>query len=374
MLFNEGYSENSYFRIMQIICEEIYSSSITSDKKRELDFYYDEDLSFNACAYSNGKIDYMNMNVGTLIEIFSYMKTAFSNPSCFCFLGDVTKEKGKNVRAFFEPHKRQLIFSGIPIDDDREHLSTIASLMALRFIYGHELGHLYNGHTEYIRTLYSVPNMQMIVKKELAKINAKQAQSYALDRRTLEMDADAFAASISMVNIIMSYLQREKQKASFVWLKNPIEIFSLWSFSIHSIFLLFEYNAGSKYDKFSYYLPNEARGILVFTSALNVLESYIEHGMFMCNDEVYSEIKCQIANGIVEAEKFFNATYGTNYDFLKHTIENKEYVMYAEEVLKHWNDNLYGKLKKFARVPLYHPDTIEETMIWAKKINSVEKS
>ena len=250
----------------------------------------------------------------------------------------------------------------------------MTSLMALRFIYGHELGHLYDGHTEYIRTLYSIPNMQMIVKKGLANVNAKQAERYALDRRTLEMDADAFAASMSIVNIIMSYLQRENQKFPFIWLKSPVEIFSLWSFSIQSIFLLFEYNAGSKYDKFSYYLPNEARGILAFSAALNTLDNYIKHGIFMCNGVIYSEVERQIANGIAEADKIFNATYGTNYNFIEKTIGNKEYGIYADEVLKHWNENLYSKIKKFARVPLYHPDTIDETMMWAKKVNSNEKA
>ena len=87
--------------------------------------------------------------------------------------------------------------------------------MMIRYIYGHELGHILNGHTSYISNLYAVPKLEMICKKLLSNFSEKLQEQYALDRRTLEMDADSFAASMSIDNIIMLYIQQNENPHFF---------------------------------------------------------------------------------------------------------------------------------------------------------------
>ena len=56
--------------------------------------------------------------------------------------------------------------------------------------------------------------------KELKSTIQKNLQEqYALDRRTLEMDADSFAASMSIDNIIMLYIQQNENPHFFNLLK-----------------------------------------------------------------------------------------------------------------------------------------------------------
>ena len=74
----------------------------------------------------------------------------------------------------------------------------------------------------------------------------------------------------------------------------------------------------------------------------------------------------KIFGGINEAENYFNSIYYTNYHFIQNTNNNPIYSRFADEVLTHWNNKLYPMLKKYARVPLYHPDTIESTMEFLK--------
>lgn len=39
--------------------------------------------------------------------------------------------------------------------------------------------------------------------------------------------------------------------------------------------------------------------------------------------------------------------------------ENSEFYQYADEVLNYWNTTLEQKLRRFARIQLYNPDTID---------------
>lgn len=363
MLFNDGYTELSYFRVLQTICEGLYETSyVTHGGDKTLDYNYSDDMTFNACAACKGKDDYIEMNVGTLATVFAYMKNAFSSPDCMKFVGNPEKEIRANITCGFDSVNKRLLFSGEPRDVVRSELSTYASLMMLRYIYSHELGHLLNGHVKYVDGLYSTPRMKMIEKKILAAKSEEQAYSYALDRRTLEMDADAFAATMSIDNIIMCFSGQGEFSFDFSILNSPVEIFALWSFSIQSIFMLFEYFAETKYDKLSYYLPNEARGLLSFSSSLVTLDNYRKHGIFCCDDDTYEDILRQISIGIKEAERHFNLVYNRKYDFFEHFSTNNHYFEFTEEVLNHWNAELRDRLVEYARVPLYNPDTIDETI------------
>lgn len=365
MEFTDGYSNLSYLNITKQLCNELYENTNTN-KKSKLSFYYDSDTFFNAYTYTKGTNDYMCMYVGTILNAFAHIKSVFCSSSFLLNFGNPNFEKNNHVSGKFDITQKQLLFTADPIDPIRQELSTYTALMMIRYIYGHELGHILNGHTSYISNLYAVPKLEMICKKLLSNFSEKLQEQYALDRRTLEMDADSFAASMSIDNIIMLYIQQNENPHFFNLLNDSCDIFTLWSFAIHSIFLLFEYHSASSYNSLSFYLPNEAREILSLSSSLNALNDYIKHNIFECSNTLYQKIISKIFDGINEAENYFNSIYYTNYHFIQNTNNNPIYSRFADEVLTHWNDKLYPRLKKYARVPLYHPDTIESTMEFLK--------
>lgn len=365
--FNSGFTQNSYFNILMTGCKVVYDNAVNNsinskNNTKGLDFAYVEDENINALVYfdSSTGYDYMRINTGAIIEIFAYFKSAFCNKNVFSSNGDILKENENVVQGKFETSSYSILYTGEPQSDERRLLSDYASLFTLRFIFTHELGHLLNGHSYYLTSFYATKNIEMRGKKFFSNFNKNFRENYGLDRRTLEMDADAFATTTGMDNVIMLYKNADKNQILFKSLKKQIEVFKLWAFGIHSLFLLFEGMGSTTYDKEGWYLPNEARITLVMSSALSVLESYIKNKILICDDELKDEIIKEISSGINEAENYYNFRFGTNFNFANQAMSNPKYNHYANEVLNHWDKTLYKKLEKYSRTYLYNPKTIEE--------------
>lgn len=366
MIFNSGFTERSWFNIFKQITEGLYDQAIKAPSNtnikyqtKGLKFNYIEDNEVNACAWIDDNYDNIQMNTGTLITIFSLFYTAFSNKNIYKNIGNSQLESNELVKGDFDPDKIALLFSGEPKDEDRITIANLISMLAFRYIFAHELGHLLNGHSYLLKTLYGTKHIDMILKNVLSKFSERKNEEYALDRRTLEMDADAFAATFSMNNLIGLYQQQEKNRWYFDLLDNPIQIFELWAFAIHNIFMLFELIAPSNYDKLSFYLPNEARQILNLSAAESTIDGMRQRGNFKCTDIEKKKIIRAFSEGISKAEYFFNNTFNTKFDFINKVSISSEYEDYANEVENHWDKNLRFKLKKYARCILYDPNGME---------------
>lgn len=365
--FNSGFTQYSYFNILMTAGRAVYDTAVdnainSKNNTKGLDFAYVEDESINAfvCFDSSTGYDYMRINTGAVIEIFAYFKSAFCNKNVFRSKGDISKENENVVHGKFQSSSYSILYTGEPQSDERRQLSEYASLFTLRFIFTHELGHLLNGHSHYLTSFYATKNIEMMGKKFFSNLNKNVRENYALDRRTLEMDADAFAATTGMDNVIMLYKNTDKNQILFKALENPIEVFKLWAFAIHSLFLLFEGIGSTTYDKEAWYLPNEARVTLVMSSALSVLEGYIKNKVLICDYELKDKIIKEISSGIIEAENYYNFRFRTKFNFVNQAMNNPKYNPYANEVLNHWDNTLYKKLEKYSRTYLYNPKTIEE--------------
>ena len=68
--------------------------------------------------------------------------------------------------------------------------------------------------------------------------NKSENETEVLDIRTLEMDADAFAATQSMIHL--SYLYDHSEKEIEIPYMEPQDIFYWWAFAIRSHFLICE--------------------------------------------------------------------------------------------------------------------------------------
>ncbi len=245
--FNSGFTEKSYFNIFKEVCGGLFKNQKELDN---FEFMYCDDEEINARASYNmtNDYDYLKVNTGAIIKTVAFIKTAFSQNNALCNYGNASNEKnGKYLgEHIISNNLHQIIFkTKAPIvDPTRERLSDFVSFIAIRFIMAHEFGHIMNGHTRFLNDMYLNP---FILMREVKHNNNEQ---YCLDRRTLEMDADSCASTYSIDNILVYF--EKKENYDFWYLKDMGEVFELWGFAIASVFLMFELEDRSDYDKKSF--------------------------------------------------------------------------------------------------------------------------
>lgn len=359
--FNFGFSKGSYLSLAKEITESIYINAITASSNtntkiqtKGLLFNYSDDDRIGASASTENGYDNILMRTGTISRIFEYFLSVFSSKVMFPCIGNPLCESDVEIKAKFDYDKMQILMTGYPNDKIRRLIAEFTSLLAIRYMMAHELGHILNGHTNFVSSLYAMPKFDMIEKYNHFKLSDGSLTDYALDRRTLEMDADAFAASNGISNLI-SILNRPNDFAKILdCLENPLQIFELWTFAVHSLFMIMELEYPSNYSDKKFYLPNLARETLNLSAAKNSLEAHISRGYYKCNDKELSLISNYFNDGIGKAETFFNAYKHTSYCF-KNDFNNDEIVVKeCDIVLKHWNKKLRPKLEKYSRAILYN--------------------
>lgn len=351
--FNTGFTEKSYFNLCKQIILRIYEDRTGKDC---ISFKFCNERMINAWTslLDNGK-DRLVINTGMITDIFSLMKTAFSQTDIFENIGDSKKENNIIIDGYFNEKDFSIRFSGTPNDQLREEISTYAALFALRFVLTHELGHILNGHTAYLKKIYMNSQIGMREEKRVA------TNEYCLDRRTMEMDADAAAASASFDNVAMLYHEHFNE-VPINYLKRKEEIFEIWAFSICSIFMLFESMATTNYDENGYYLPNKARFFMVMSAAYEAAKSYTKHNIVPELKDKQEVIFKEVYRGVSEAEYLF-LKKKIKFSWKKEFIErDNTYFNFSKEVLNNWDNKLKNKLEKYARAPLYDKDNIDVIM------------
>lgn len=366
-VFNTGFTQNSFLNLGKSFIENFYKNAVNAPsnqnhkyKTKGFQFNYIEDASINACVMIKNNYDHMWVNTGTVVDIFAYFSSVFSDSTMFPTIGDVKKEQNIIINGIFDNKTCQILYNSEPQTDERRIIGNFAALLAYRYVLCHELGHLLNGHSYLLNTLYANGKVDMIAKYYMSTFSENQQIKYALDRRTMEMDADSFAATNGIDNIIVMYMNLDKHKFYFDLLDDPIRIFSIWSFAVHSVFLLFEKDSSSNYSPYDYYLPNEAREFLNIASVLRTIDEYRKNNIFDCDELLYSQIIEKIVDGIKDAETYFNKRYSKNFDFIFQTISSTDYNIYSNQVLEHWNNNLFHKLTPYSRSILYSPSNLDQ--------------
>lgn len=357
--FNSGFTERSYYNIVKLFVEGIYGNSFGLDK---FEFNFRDDNEVNAHAeYKNG-YDFLSINTGTITEMFALVKTAFAQNDILCEFGNASNEKNSKYigEHVFEDRKYQIRFkTSFPIMDPcREQLSTFVALMTIRFIVGHEIGHIVNGHTRLLDELYMNSKICMRFEKN------NDVVQYCLDRRTLEMDADAATATYTMDHILRLYEQKERIKELHI---NSIEeLFKLFGFSIACVFMRFELDAPIGYEAKSLYLPNNARYVMVIDAAKQTMLSYVRNNIipYPVDEQIYDKA---VGYGLMEAEKIFSK-YGYKMLFIEKLCnDSKEFQRFKDEVDNNWENNIYSQLQKYTRTVLYSEEKTEQAVKDMKK-------
>lgn len=355
--FNTGFTDKSYFNIVKTMIEGIYGGNFDL-KKLKFNFYISSDM--NACTSYNKKGDYdsLEINTGAIIEIVALIKTAFAQRNILCKFGNSNEERNAICTGeyIFRNNKHELIFNMHDdiVDSCRKTLSFYVALLAIRFIFTHEVGHITNGHTRLMYDLYM--NSKIYMRREKSNNNFQ----YCLDRRTLEMDADATAATYSIDNILMLY-EKEKKNLEDMQISGIENLFELWGFSVACIFLKFELDSKTSYNPKSYYLPNDARYLLTINAAKQTLLSYSRNKLISYTVDV-EQYDRAVRNSLLEAEKFFRL-YDNDLSFTKSLINNHEkFKFFSEEINNNWDNNLRSRLKKYSKTVLFSEKETEQAI------------
>lgn len=356
VLFEDGFSYNSFLNLSKQSTESLYKTAIeapSNNKKaysKDIDFkyYFKTDESMNAGVSHSNNVDYLIMNTGTIGLVFNLFYNIFSRKDMLIDIGVARKERNNVIQYGFDFDRKQLFFNGQPECEDRHTIANFVSLLSIRYINNHELGHLLNGHV--------FLGKEKTGRYEIAMADKKMYPGFSpLDRRTIEMDADAFAATQGIINIIEIFKKKEDFDFYLKIIGDPLRLFELWAFAIHSIFLLFERLYGpTEYNKNALYLPFIARQRLNLGSAMNALRNHIEGGFFDYGKSNYDLIMKSFSKGIRLSEEYFNELFKTRYYYFASTSDDIDYIEFTNEVLEHWK-TLKEDLDKYARTTLYNP-------------------
>lgn len=119
----------------------------------------------------------------------------------------------------------------------KNNIAEYLAKFAIEIIVAHEIGHLYNGHTEYYFTLQQELN---------SGISEKRREQCLLDLRTLEYDADAYAVNRVLEEVV--YLI-ECQDKILNLLESKEKVLDLLMHAIHGLCFLMRIEESERIDK-----------------------------------------------------------------------------------------------------------------------------
>lgn len=217
------------------------------------------------------------------------------------------------------------------------NIAEYMSMFAIKFLVSHEMGHLYNGHSElYLATREAIKNEKLKYKP-----SDDILQSSYLDLQTMEWDADCFGICRVIDEVMHMYRNNDKILSYF---KEPVDLLRLVAYSIHCIFIRFR-NIDTKSYKYKEHPPSLVREASIFDAIIHHL---IKQYKYDCPKEVLFE-------KIASIESSYFKSCGENddssyIDYLKKfTIEARNH---ASQLCDNYFDKLVHLIKPRARVPV----------------------
>ncbi|MGG2113625.1 hypothetical protein ABFY60_24670 [Lysinibacillus pakistanensis] len=329
----------------QYLVKEALESDITNHR---LEFYLKDDSSLGGKAWSKDNLDNIQVNKGVIDNYFDYFY-GFTKMQTDDFLEklhieDVEEASYEFIK--FDGNGNHNLFDSKVID---YKLAGLLTIFVSRFIITHELGHLLNGHCEYLN---SKEQNDIHYISMFEKDNSKNIKNVSsLDFRTLEMDADAFAATDNFRNLLLLYEKFEDKVDGDLNIK-PIELFYWWSFAIRSNFLITQKILNDEeYKPDKKHLPSVARWVLILGSIISIIDGDLYKINYRTGDNKEKLLE-HITKGFMFAEKQYNKRFYTSYNSLEETINSSDYINYVTATQKNW-ENLRNELSRFSRLPLY---------------------
>lgn len=201
--------------------------------------------SVNAYAYQDDKQNVLAINSGLVWLLHELWFTFFSHPDFLNLIAGektnppfCTLQKGfssnqgivgeTSDRIIWRSHPR-------PFNDFRLLLSLVMSQMSIEFVFLHELGHLIQGHSAFLRL--NDPSFrfnELESSRRSSGIDAKLFQA-------IEYDADGFAIQASLSNrIMLDYFEQHLEHKLGIGESSPKEMaFYFWAMAISGVMRLF---------------------------------------------------------------------------------------------------------------------------------------
>lgn len=335
--------EDRAYTIYKELYKDIDSVNRKRIKNNTLVFEYYSSDDFNGHSEVKDNKDYIMLSdhfVEKYTTLFSEYNQCICNEVLALLYPNQNIEESENNSFegwIYENGNRRMIDSKVI----GEHRTNLMVVFAIRLIILHEMGHIFDGHLDYLNS-----------------INGKSLSLYmfgnndindALLIRTMEMDADAFAATQSIRYVFYLYDNFEKE-VKCAELKKE-ELFYYWAVAVRLQFIYSEYLTRSvgepEYYKEMTHLPMNARWIQVVNIATEIVEREIN------NESLCNKIKDIIINGSYEADRVFNKLYcRPDTNWIENITNTSEFSEYFDETLTYWREELINILRPYARYTL----------------------
>ena len=317
-----------------------------------LKFHINNCSSLGGKASSKNNLDNIEINRGIIDNFFDYFY-GFSKMKTKDILEKLDIENVEDASyefIKFDKIGNPNLFDSKVID---YKLAELLTIFVSRFIITHELGHLLNGHCEYLNSIEQDRMQYIPMFEKVGSKNKRKAPS--LDYRALEMDADAFATTDNCRYLIQMYEGFETYVDRSLNIE-PIDLFYWWSFAIRSNFLITQNILNDEvYSADMKHLPSVARWVLVLDSITRIIEDEFYKINYRHGDNK-EKILEYIAKGFLFAEKQYNEHSYTSFNSAKE-IQNKDFISYVTAAQKKW-DNIRDELKRYSRLSLYKSNNI----------------
>ncbi|MGD6891366.1 hypothetical protein [Bacillus mobilis] len=306
------------FETLEVVCKLVgamvqkINENTIKGKNKSYYFYIGNNGSFNAFAYRYKDIDVYCLNVGVFHEVYEFFGSAISDKLFPEIDGDLELRK-------------DIIYWG--------------QMFVILYVVSHELGHIYDGHLD---LLEKKEYFYMLEKSDL------DAQM-ALDNRTIEMDADAFAMA-RVFNLV--YNTNFNGSSNIIKKLGESFLYKLMMFSLHSFYLFFEEEKLNLGDMaYEAYFPIKVRQFLNLDVAIAQLKK-----SDVLNQNEIEDIFYEMC---IEAEKTWAIYKGKDLDLTVFgNLVDPRITQYVEEVLfENWNI-MRDKLDEYARLELAPKRTV----------------
>lgn len=225
--------DNYYLEFGKDFIKKANDSLINNQNTR---IYYSENFSLNAFVEileENYSLkNNISINYGVLIKCYKVMYDLVAY--CNVLNHKSIEFKGNTVIGIkysykFDDYQTYEIKFALPNHSDLL-LADFMSMIAIKFIFLHELGHLFNGHVYLHKISSHNESKELFMNLFNLDSNLK-----TIDYKTLEMDADAFSMT-QLIDNIVEFWEKDNRIKTFC--PKLLDLFYLIGFTLNILFLM----------------------------------------------------------------------------------------------------------------------------------------
>jgi len=300
--------EKTIFHEIQEILTRHVSTILQSRKiedkvKVNIDFIANK--SIGAVVIKGESNYHIGIYAGAIIVLENFFCRVLSCPTILTEYGDVSKEiqdykiYNPSVTNLEKLNVQEGIIKVIPLDKDRKTTARLLTILAASFLVTHELGHILNGHIDYLRSegiLYWDESED--ITNNLTDIEIIQ---------TLEYDADCYGWN-NMINAAFAIHKSGGYLGQYALslYKNLEGLIGLITFAIYTLFRLFGTDVPSDKNLLSKKHPHpKLRKEFMSIGMISLLHLKVSLGRI--TEQEMHALALSVISSVIETEKAFEA-------------------------------------------------------------------